>query len=93
MAAAARSKRLTERIHREALESFDRVYEEIATIGVDVQLALDAGALASEFSLRGYDAVHLATALKLSERDVALVSWDRDLSRAGVEAGLAVLGG
>lgn len=93
LAGAVRSKRLTEHLHGEAVESFERAYEEIATVGVDVQLAIEAGALAAEFSLRGYDAVHLATALRLSEGDVALVSWDQDLSRAAEEAGLVVLGG
>jgi predicted nucleic acid-binding protein len=93
LAAAVRSERMTERIHREAVDSFNRAYEEIATVGVDSQLAIDAGALASEFSLRGYDAVHLATALTLNEHDVVLVTWDQDLSQAGVKAGLVVLGG
>lgn len=93
MAAAVRTKRLTQRLHREALGGFDRAYEEIATVGVDVQLALEAGTLASEYSLHGYDAIHLATALSLGEHDVALVSWDHDLSQAGLEAGLVVLGG
>jgi predicted nucleic acid-binding protein len=92
LAAAERSKRLAGRRHREAVKNFDRAYEEIATIGVDEQLAVEAGAMASEFSLRGYDAVHLATALRLAHRDVALVSWDQDLCRAGVEAGLVVVG-
>jgi len=93
LAAAERSNRLTGRRHREAVKNFDRAYEELVTIGVDEQLAVEAGALASEFSLRGYDAVHLATALGLGDRHVALVSWDQDLNRAGIEAGLAVLGG
>jgi uncharacterized protein len=93
LAAAGRSNRLPERLYGEALENFDRAYEEIVTVGVDLQLAVAAGALASEFSLRGYDSVHLATALQLSDRHVALVTWDQALTRAGVEAGLAVLGG
>jgi uncharacterized protein len=93
LAAARRSNRLTQRLYREAVESFERRYEELAAVAVDGELAHDAGALASEFALRGYDAVHLATALSVAEHDVALVSWDRDLCRAASEAGLAVLGG
>jgi predicted nucleic acid-binding protein len=84
---------LTKRLYGEAVNGFDRTYQELAAIGVDEQLTHVAGELASEYALRGYDAVHLATALDLADRDVALVSWDRDLSRAGGEAGLAVLGG
>jgi uncharacterized protein len=93
LAAARRNNRLTQRIYAEAVENFDRTYEEVAAIGVDERLTRAAGALASEHALRGYDAVHLATALSLTEHDIALVSWDRDLCDAAVEAGLAVLGG
>jgi predicted nucleic acid-binding protein len=92
LAAARRQGRLDQPLYREAQKRFDRTYEELVAIGVDQQLAQTAGDLAEEFSLRGYDAVHLATALDLSEQDVALVSWDRDLSRAATAAGLAVLG-
>jgi uncharacterized protein len=93
LASAHRGNRLTQDLYREAVESFDRSYEELAVVAVDEQLAHDAGALALEFALRGYDAMHLATALSLAEHDVALVSWDHDLCRAASESGLAVLGG
>ena len=92
LAAAHRGGRLSERLYSEAVKSFDRVSEELVVIGVDEQLTRIAGELASEYALRGYDAVHLATALKLAEQDVALVSWDRDLTQAAAEAGLAVMG-
>jgi predicted nucleic acid-binding protein len=84
---------LTQHLYSEAVKGFDQAYEELAAIRVDEQLTRTAGELASEYGLRGYDAVHLATALGLADRDVALVSWDRDLCRAAGEAGLAVLGG
>lgn len=93
LAAARRNNRLSRHGYSEAVENFDRTYEEVVTIGVDEQLTRSAGALASEFALRGYDAVHLATAMSITEQDVALVSWDRDLCVAAVEAGLTVLGG
>jgi uncharacterized protein len=92
LASARRSNRLSQAIYAEAVENFDQAYEEVVTIGVDEHLTRIAGTLASEFALRGYDAVHLATALSLAEHDVALVSWDRDLCDAAIEAGLTVLG-
>lgn len=92
LAAARRGGRLDQRLYDEAQASFDHTYEELIAIGIDQQLTRTAGSLASELSLRGYDAVHLATALDLAEQDVALVTWDRDLSRAALAAGLAVLG-
>jgi len=93
LAAARRGSRLSRPIYAEAIERFDRTYEEVVAIAVDEQLTRTAGALAAEFALRGYDAVHLATALSIAEHEVALVSWDRDLCDAAVEAGLVVLGG
>ena len=41
-------------------------------------------------ALRGYDAVHLASALALGPGDTILATWDRDLCNAAVDAGLAV---
>jgi predicted nucleic acid-binding protein len=93
LAAGRRGDRLTKPLHAEAVLGFEHAYEQLVAIGVDEQLTRDAGALAERFALRGYDAVHLASALALAEQDVALVSWDQELCRAGAAAGLAVLGG
>jgi predicted nucleic acid-binding protein len=41
--------------------------------------------------LRGYDAVHLASALAIDSPDVVLATWDRALAAAAVEEGLAVV--
>lgn len=52
-----------------------------------------ASALAWEYSLRGYDAVHLATALIWQETlasPITLATFDRDLWLAGREAELGV---
>lgn len=92
LAAGRRSNRLTQRLHTEAVMGFEHAYEQLAAIGVDEELSRDAGVLAEKFALRGYDAVHLATALGLAEQDVALVSWDQELCRAGAAAGLIVMG-
>ncbi len=59
-------------------------------IGVDAGLALKAGELAEEHALRGYDAVHLATALSARVDDLLVVSWDRDLATAALNCGHAV---
>jgi predicted nucleic acid-binding protein len=39
--------------------------------------------------LRGYDAVHLASALAL-DADTTIVTWDEDLKRAAARRGCAV---
>ena len=59
-------------------------------IGVDAALARAAGKLAEEYALRGYDAVHLATAIRSDDRNLLVVTWDRDLGGAALQRGLAV---
>lgn len=58
-------------------------------VGIDSPLARHAGELAEALELRGYDAVHLASALALGA-DTTLVTWDQDLKRAAAESGCAV---
>ena len=61
-------------------------------MGVDHELAVRAGQYAEDLGLRGYDSVHLATALELGDEEVVVVTWDRDLARAAEEVGLGVAG-
>lgn len=92
LAAARRLDRLGEESHREALAGFEELYAELVTVGVDQELAVHAGAHAEELGLRGYDAVHLATALELGDDEAVLVTWDRDLAQAAEHVGLGVAG-
>jgi predicted nucleic acid-binding protein len=55
-------------------------------------LARRAGEHAEGLGLRGYDAVHLATALELGDEEVVVVTWDRDLARATGQVGLGLTG-
>jgi len=93
LAAARRSARLTKAAHARALAEFEELSSELISIGVDEALVRRAGRLAEELGLRGYDAVHLASALELGEGGVVMVSWDTDLQRAAGRVGLAVGGG
>jgi predicted nucleic acid-binding protein len=81
---------LTARAHDRAVAELDALNTELVIIGVDEALAQRAGELADERALRGYDAVHLASALALGAGETILVTWDRDLSNAAVGAGVAV---
>ncbi len=65
------------------------MHSELLLIGIDGQLARQAGELADDLALRGYDAVHLASALALAT-DTTLVTWDEDLKRAAAQSGCAV---
>lgn len=92
LAAARRLDRLGEGEHRQALAAFEELYAGLVTVGVDQELAARAGDYAEELGLRGYDAVHLATALELGDEEVVVVTWDRDLARAAQQVGLGVAG-
>lgn len=92
LAAARRLDRVTEEEHRAALVAFEEISAELITVNVDEELARHAGEHAEGLGLRGYDAVHLATALELGDEEVALVTWDRDLAQAAERVGLGVAG-
>lgn len=72
------------------MAELDALNTELVIIGVDEALARRAGELADEHALRGYDAVHLASALALGPGNTILVTWDRDLSNAAATEDLAV---
>ena len=81
---------MTARAHDRAVAELNALNAELVIVGVDEALAQRAGELAGERALRGYDAVHLASALALGPGDTILATWDRDLSNAAVDTGLAV---
>jgi len=93
LAAARRLDRLGANEHRKALADFEGLFTELATIGVDQELAVRAGQYAEDLGLRGYDSVHLATAVELGDDEVVVVTWDRDLARATERVGVAASGG
>jgi predicted nucleic acid-binding protein len=92
LAAALRLARLGADEHHQALAAFEELYADLTTIGVDRELAVRAGKYAEDLGLRGYDSVHLATALELGDDEVVVVTWDRDLAQAAEEVGLGVAG-
>ena len=89
LAAALRAGRLSATGHRRARADLDALHEELALIGVDHAMSRQAGALAERFALRGYDAVHLASALSIAG-ELTIVSWDDQLRRAAAASGCAV---
>jgi predicted nucleic acid-binding protein len=92
LAAARRQGRLGEVEHGQALAVFEELQEDLVMVGVDADLAHSAGEHAEALGLRGYDAVHLTTALELGDEEVVLVTWDRDLARAAEMVGLGLAG-
>ena len=90
LADARRGGRLGAAAHRRARDEFEALQSEMLLVGVDGQLARGAGELAETLGLRGYDAVHLASALALYT-DVTFVSWDEDLRLAAARSGCGVV--
>jgi predicted nucleic acid-binding protein len=91
LAAAQRAGRIDEAAHHTAAQDLEAACAAMALIGVDWVLAQHAGEIAERYALRGYDAVHLASAINAQDPDLVLVTWDRDLALAATTAGLAVI--
>jgi predicted nucleic acid-binding protein len=89
LAAARRAGRLGASAYRKALEDFEETQAELVLIGIDQAIARQSGDLAEKLKLRGYDAVHLASALALGTA-TTLVTWDNDLGRAAIASGCGV---
>ena len=89
LAAARRGGRLSTDGHARARQEYESTQSELLLLGIDGPLARDAGELAEDLQLRGYDAVHLASALALGA-DTTLVSWDQELRRAATQRGCAI---
>jgi predicted nucleic acid-binding protein len=89
LAMARRMDRLDERQVRTAVEDFEAVHEQLDFIEVTETLVGAAGALAEQFGLRGYDAVHLASARLVNDPELVLASGDQSLLAAARAAGIA----
>lgn len=91
LASALRGGRIDERGHAEALLTFGRLWAETDGLDVTETLARRAGELAERCALRGYDAIHLASAEAiLDEGDVMVVS-DTHLAQAAASIGIEAL--
>lgn len=88
LAAARRLGRLSVD-YQPAVRAFERLFLQINVIEVGEALVHRAGNLADEYDLRGYDAVHLASALGLIDMRPLFVTWDADLAVAASIAGIA----
>lgn len=90
-AAAQRAGRTGRRWLRAAVGTIDELYEELRVIALDDPLARAAGDLAERHALRGYDAVHLASALAIdAPGELIVATWDHELAAAAVAEGRMV---
>lgn len=79
---------------RRAVSDLGEDWPAYARLDVSNPIAYQAGELAERHALRGYDAVHLASAVRLSERfeDLRFLAFDDRLNDAARGADLVVYG-
>lgn len=85
LAAAGRARRLDESNQRRAEAEWENYWASTRAVELSEPVTTRAGALASQFALRGADAVHLASLLAVGAADTVFAVWDQRL-RAGAHA-------
>lgn len=90
LAQASRCSRITADQEVRALRIVDRLWRELYVIEPTEPVIRRAAALTSSEALRGYDAVHCASAEKVNEPDLIFASGDRQQLKAGQNLGLYV---
>lgn len=92
MAAIHRAGRIRARRYPATLQEVDDVYADLDVVALDDALARQAGDLAERHALRGYDAVHLASALAIDvPGELVIATWDQELAAAAVAEGRMVV--
>lgn len=89
LAQARRMGRLTAREQTACLVRFEDLWEQIDVIEIDDALTRRAAALADHFRLRGYDAVHCASAEQIAAPDLVAATGDGQLLDAWHRLGIA----
>lgn len=90
LAAAHRNHDLDRNGVAQAEESWDEFWGATRPVELTPAVGRHAGELAKEHALRGADAVHLASALAVSDRSLIVAVWDRQLHAGALSAGLGV---
>jgi predicted nucleic acid-binding protein len=91
LARAARLGRLEPSAHEQALAALETLWLQFDVLAVDEDLVQRAATLARTRGLRGYDAVHCASALEVDGPTVVAVSGDRVLLEAWRASGIDVI--
>jgi predicted nucleic acid-binding protein len=88
-AQAHRMSRLDDSGYARCIRGLDRLWPQIEIAEVDEPLVLRAAELTATLALRGYDAVHCATAEQMQDSDTVAASGDRRLLTAWKSLGVA----
>jgi len=90
LAAAARAGRVTSTELRLVRSRVESRWNQVEIIEIDDEIARASGHLAEAHALRGYDSVHLASAVALADEASVLATWDYELRVAGGRLGLQI---
>lgn len=91
LAQALRLQRLTMPEHRAALKLLRRRIGEVDMVMPNREIVDRAATLSLDHALRGYDAVHAASALSLLAPDMVAISGDHTLLNAWAALGVATI--
>jgi predicted nucleic acid-binding protein len=92
LAAARRAGRLDDTGARSAVVGWEELSTSLRRVEVTAEVETLSGELADRHALSGFDAIHLASALVVGgAAPVVLATWDRRLSRAANDLGVATL--
>ncbi len=91
LAQAVRIGRIAGEDGRSAMTLLDELWGEFEVVEVDELLVGQAADLAQCYALRGYDAVHCASAQQLDDDDVVVAAGDRTLLTAWTTLGMSTL--
>jgi predicted nucleic acid-binding protein len=89
LAQAHRMSRLDDSDHSRCMRLLDQLWPQIEVTEVDEPLMFRAAELSDTLALRGYDAVHCASAEQVDDSDTVAASGDRRLLAAWKALGVA----
>lgn len=92
LAAAHRAGRVSSAGLRAGKRALEERFEQFNVVELTGGIVRSAGDLCEAHALRGYDAVHLASAMMIRAPDLVMTTWDRDLANAARTGGLNVAG-
>jgi len=90
LAAAGRNHDLSRDDLDVAEQSWEHYWASVRPVELTAAVERQAGQLTRTHALRGADAVHLASALALADKDLIIAAWDRRLHAGAAAAGLHV---
>ena len=90
LGAAHEGGRISQRSLSKAKTAWERFWGALAIVEPNRDLMLEAGNIAELYNLRGYDAVHLASALTVEKSHIVIAVWDVRLREAAIASAVSV---